>query len=71
MESMSVQEQVLMQVRHDAHRAERKEIQELSKEAFDNLVFDRWADYQWVGIRHEDYVSYSDFYSEQFKYYKR
>lgn len=71
MESMSVQEQVLMQVRHEARRAERKEIQELSKEAFDKLVFERWAVYQEAVTRSEDYVTYRNFYNEQVEYYKR
>ena len=71
MESMSVQEQVLMQVRHEARRAERKEIQELSKEAFDELVYRRWDAYQELVNSPEDFVSYRDFYNEQVEYYKR
>jgi hypothetical protein len=67
----SVDEMLLMHERHNARRAEKERIKNLSIAEFDMLMAKQW--YEMMGSINDEseFQEYKDFYTEQFNYYTR
>jgi len=64
-------EMELMIERHNARRAEKERIKNLSQAEFDYLIATQWYEMQGCISDEEDLSTYEDFYSEQVTYYNR